>query len=56
MYIINNFVLFEMNIAIIVHNEVILHLLYNTVFVIYFFSLELTRCSNEHLQFDSVHI
>lgn len=31
-------------------------LLYSKIFVIIFFSLQLTRCSDEHLQFSDMHI
>lgn len=55
MHIINNFVLFEMNIAIRVYNDVVLHLIWfvNTVFVIRFLLCGF-QVSAEHLQLGNV--
>lgn len=55
MHVINNFVLFEMNIAIRVYNDVVLHLIWfvNTVFVIRFLLCGF-QVSAEHLQLGNV--
>lgn len=57
MYIINTFVLFEMNVAIIVCNEVILRFIWfvHAVSVITHFLLCSLQISDAHLHFGDVH-